>query len=311
MVTLTPPASTATWTKTALVTNAPPLTSTATWTYTPTITNTPRPSSTRAPTLTVRALISPTFTGTPNPNADKLPSATATLGIGSTFTREKDGMVMVYVPDGPFIMGSENEDDEKPIHTVTLDAFWIDRTEVTNEMYALCVQSGLCQPPDSKSTSTVESYYGNSDYTDYPVIQVSWNDAVGYCEWAGGHLPSEAEWEKAARGTNGRTYPWGEGLDKRYANYAGKDTTRVGSYESGKSPYGAYDLAGNVWEWVDDWYAAYPGSTVSDSNYKEKSKVLRGGSWDYVYSDVRSAFRSRLYPTVSNRDVGFRCSRSQ
>ena len=168
---------------------------------------------------------------------------------------ETDGMVLVYVPAGEFRMGSagsdsQAQDNEKPQHTVYLDAFWMDRTEVTNALYALCVKAGACQPPLSVNYSWRESYYGNSQYDGYPVVYVSWKDAAAYCEWAGRWLPTEAEWEKAARGTDGRLYPWGNAEpDANRLNFNGNvDARAVGSYPSGASPYGALDMAGNVWE---------------------------------------------------------------
>ena len=237
---------------------------------------------------------------------------------------------MLYVPQGAFTMGSDADAAllecqkyrtdcqrdwfvaEEPVHTVTLDAFWIDQTEVTNGKYAKCEQAGACKPPSQNKSYARDSYYGNSDYAEYPVIYVDWDQAKAYCAWAGARLPSEAEWEKAARGTDGRTYPWGEGIDKSYANYGGDvgDTTRVGTYESGKSPYGALDMAGNVWEWVNDWYKAYPGNTVADSSFGETYQVLRGGSWGDVDFSTRSADRLGLTPDVTSDDLGFRCVRS-
>jgi formylglycine-generating enzyme required for sulfatase activity len=250
---------------------------------------------------------------------------TPTPPVGSTWTRPADGMVMVYVLEGDFTMGSNTNDVEKPIHTVYLDAFWIDQTEVTNKMYALCVAAGKCNPPSDSSSYTRSNYYGNSEYDDYPVIYVSWNDASAYCAWAGSdvygvRLPTEAEWEKAARGTDGRTYPWGEGIDCQKANYNGScvgDTSLVGSYESGKSPYGVYDLAGNVWEWVADWYSANYYSTLRDGVHNPTGpasgdyRVLRGGSWLSYVNFARSAFRYGSDPTYSGNYFGFRCSRSR
>jgi formylglycine-generating enzyme required for sulfatase activity len=172
----------------------------------------------------------------------------------ATWQRPTDGMVMVYVPEGEFLMGSpsgQGNDDEHPQHTVYLDAFWIDQTEVTNAQYRKCLEAGVCRKPVC---------WDNSDYNapDQPVVCVSWGDARTYCEWAGVRLPSEAEWEKAARGTDGRVYPWGnEAPICERANYAvcvGKAAS-AGSYPAGVSPYGALDMAGNVWEWVADWYA--------------------------------------------------------
>jgi formylglycine-generating enzyme required for sulfatase activity len=205
--------------------------------------------------------ITPTATNTNRPSITPSPP----LGVGSTKMSEIDGMEMVYVPAGEFEMGSGNgKDDEKPVHTVYLDAFWIDQTEVTNGMYARCVNAGKCDPPNLSRSYSRESYYGNSEFDNYPVIYVSWIDADYYCDWAGRRLPTEAEWEKAAswdeESKKKHTYPWGDSIDCSMVNYRGKDgvcigdTTEVGSYENGKNPYGLYDMAGNVWEWVADWY---------------------------------------------------------
>jgi len=273
---------------------APPEQSTATVTITPTL-------PTRTPTVT-RTSAPPTFTPTP--------------GIGSTRVSEKDGMVMVFVPAGEFRMGSNAGDsDEIPVHQVNLDAFWIDQTEVTNAMYTKCVADGGCAPPSSSRSVTRVSYYGNSEFDDYPVIYVDWNKAKNYCEWRGARLPTEAEWEKAARGTDGRTYPWGEsvGCDKaNYLNCVG-DTTKVGSYLDGVSPYGMYDMAGNVWEWVNSLYQPYPYSADDgrENLSASGSRVRRGGSWGSSDDLVRSAFRSWVVPASSSYVVGFRCSLSQ
>jgi formylglycine-generating enzyme required for sulfatase activity len=137
---------------------------------------------------------------------------TPTLGIGSTMISEDDGMTLLYVPAGNFLMGSTESDgdahsDEKPQHTVYLDAFWIDQTDITNRMYALCVNAGVCVAPDDPGSSTNASYYGNSAYDNHPVINVSWDAASAFCKWAGRQLPTEAQWEKATRGTDGRIYP--------------------------------------------------------------------------------------------------------
>jgi len=249
-----------------------------------------------------------------------LASCTPTVQQETTPTQvsEKDGMVMVYVPAGNFSMGSNNgAEDEQPVHTITLDAYWIDRTEVTNGMYALCVQAGDCQPPPYSDSYTRSSYYGNSHYADYPVIYVDWNNAGAYCGWAGRRLPTEAEWEKAARGTDGRTYPWGYGSPNssrlNYNENVG-DTTAVGKYPSGASPYGALDMAGNVWEWVADWYDAgyYEGSPASNPQGLPlgSNRVLRGGSLNNDEDGVRSAFRQWINPSVNVNSFGFRCVRA-
>ena len=226
--------------------------------------------------------------------------------------RAIDGMMMVFVPEGPFTMGSDNGSaDEQPVHTVSLSEFWIDQTEVTNGKYALCVLAEACTQPANLSSRTRSSYYGDSQFIDFPVIHVDWNQAKSYCQWAGARLPTEAEWEKAARGTDGRSYPWGENIDKGFANYAGSDTAQAGSYESGKSPYGAYDMAGNVQEWVEDWYGPYSNSPVTNPTGPASGdqKVLRGGSWIDFSLNLRVSYRYRYSPGGRYFSDGFRCAR--
>jgi formylglycine-generating enzyme required for sulfatase activity len=231
-------------------------------------------------------------------------------------------MVLVYVPAGEFTMGSKDGgSDAQPVHTVYLDAYWIDQTEVTNAMYAKCVAAGKCQPLSSNASHTRSSYYNNTQYANYPVVYVDWNDAQTYCAWAGRRLPTEAEWEKAARGTDGRIYPWsGYSPTCSLANYWTMDgscigdTIKVGSYLAGASPYGALDMAGNVWEWAADWYAEnyYASSPLSNPTGPASGqvRVLRGGSWGDSVDDIRSAFRFRFNPDKANSYQGFRCSRS-
>jgi eukaryotic-like serine/threonine-protein kinase len=225
-------------------------------------------------------------------------------------------MVMVYVPAGEFQMGSEDgEDDEQPMHAVALDGYWIDQTEVTNGQYAQCVAARGCVPPGSSRSYTRGAYYGNSAYADYPVIYVSWRDAEDYCAWAGGRLPTEAEWEYAARGPEGWTYPWGDSApDCGKANYYGcvGDISAAGSYPAGASWVGALDLAGNVWEWVADWYDGdYYGSSPSENPLGPSSggyRIVRGGSWlDRPYN-LRCAFRLRYFPNRALNAYGFRCA---
>jgi eukaryotic-like serine/threonine-protein kinase len=223
---------------------------------TPPAVPTATPSSTPLPPT---ATLIP-YTATPQPTETPVP--TPTLGIGSTLTTA-DGAVLVYVPAGEFLMGSTYADtfaqeDEFPQHTVYLDAFWIDQYEVTNKQYAQCVEAGACKAPKNTGSTMRESYYGNPEFDDYPVIEMRWQDANAYCIWAGRSLPTEAQWEKAARGTDGRMFTWGnDNLNESLLNYNKNvgDTTKVGSYEAGKSPYGAYDMIGNVWEWVADKYS--------------------------------------------------------
>jgi len=260
---------------------------------------------------------------TPAQTSTPAPTETPALGIGSTQVSPKDGMVMVHVPAGEFIMGSETYSDEKPQRTVTLEAFWIDQTEVTNAMYARCMESGTCRATGSGRTTM-------AGYENYPVIVDRWEQAQAYCGWVGRRLPTEAEWEKAARGTNGGTYPWGEGSNCGQANY-GKcigELQPVGSYPGFASPYGALDMAGNLWEWVSD---VYPGTTdymlkggdwqteawgvrsaVRGGDWETKGKLLWGGSWDVRYgcSGDRNWYGVGVCDYRNYRgivDVGFRC----
>jgi len=237
--------------------------------------------------------------------------------IGSTHTRKIDGMVEVYIPAGVFTMGSNFGDgDESPVHEVTLDAFWIDKTEVTNAMYQKCVDAGICNEPQDTSSVTHNNYFFNPTFANYPVIYVTWYDAVDYCEWAGGRLPTEAEWEKAARGDDARDYPWGDlSPTRNLANFGDNlgDTAEVGSYPDGASPYGALDMAGNAYEWVFDRYADdYYGYSPSDNPTGPNSgtqRVLRGASFNTSESVIRASNRGRYAPDITGDDDGFRCVR--
>jgi len=253
-----------------------------------------------SPTEPIVETVAPTLTSTKT-------LTPAPTGLPSTITDPK-GVEMVLVPDGKFTMGSDTGDtDEKPPHDVFLDAYYIDKYEVTNALYKVCVEAEICSQPANTN------HYNNSQYAQHPVVYVDWNMTKEYCEWRDARLPTEAEWEKAARGTDGRTYPWGEGIDDTFANYSRNigDTTPVGNYPKGVSPYGAYDMAGNVWEWVADWYVAYPGNTDSTDFYGTTLRVLRGGSWYNLNSYVRSAYRNDYYPAYTNIGfIGFRCARS-
>lgn len=297
------------------------------------------PTATKRPPAEVSVTFVSPNPGTSIPTDIVKPQVTpiVTLGeleIGSTMISEKDDMVMVYVPAGEFKMGSEKYGSgEKPVHTVNLGAFWIDQTEVTNAMYARCVAAGECDPHRSTKSYTHDSYYGNPEFDEYPVVYVSWSDAKAYCAWADKRLPTEAEWEKAARGEDRRTYPWGNEWDVRTTlrlNFSDKndpidpsdtvaddgyaDTAPVGNYLNGASPYGAYDMAGNVWEWVADWYGENYYSTSPLSNplgpNSGTERVVRGGAWNDPAEGVRSANRGRGPSSANNSRVGFRCSRN-
>ncbi len=283
------------------------------------------------------------------------PTPTPTLGIGSTRRRNTDGMTMVYVPGGTFQMGSADsdpsaQDDEKPQHAVTLDDFWLDRTEVNVEMFGKFVeQTGYQTTAEKEGWSGV--YNANTNAwepiegafwqkplgpgsladTNHPVVQVSWDDAAAYCGWAGGRLPSEAEWEYAAGGPEGRIYPWGNTFDGAKLNFCDKNceadwkdinsdddyrlTAPVGSYPAGASWVDALDLAGNVWEWVNDWYRVnyYANSRAENPTGPDSGdyRVLRGGSWSDIDAYVRTANRHYVKgPDIRSHDIGFRCALS-
>ena len=242
--------------------------------------------------------------------------------------REKDGATIIYIPEGEFLMGCDPDQnagfdcvfDELPLHAVVLSAYFIDQHEVTNGQYQQCVEADSCQEPVYKNSLTRASYYGEPAFDDYPVIAVTWFEANAYCQWVGGRLPSEAEWEKAARGTQPTAFPWGNqipdcSLANSYDNASGSfcvgDTAKVGSYPEGASVYGVMDMAGNVWEWVNDWYSAeyYRFSPLVDppSIDSGSDKVIRGGGFDYSWSKLRVAYKSNHHPETRHLSYGFRC----
>ncbi|MDE3089110.1 MAG: SUMF1/EgtB/PvdO family nonheme iron enzyme, partial [Chloroflexota bacterium] len=227
--------------------------------------------------------VPPTSTPTPTDTPRYTPTPYARQ------TRIVSDAPMVYVPAGEFTMGSNDYDWEKPPHTVYLDGFWIDKYEVTNALYKKCVDSGTCKVADMGE-------YDPSGKPNRPVVQVTWYDANTFCQWAGKRLPTEAEWEKAARGTDARTWPWGNDWNPSKLNSwdAGPHTTTdVGTYPQGASPYGALDMAGNVWEWVADWYSSnyYANSPKNNPKGPDSGgyRVMRGGSWDNNQISVRAA----------------------
>jgi len=247
----------------------------------------------------------------PNPTTEVSPTQT----VLSTANKVSpiDGMVMVYIPAGEFYMGEPDEGNSSPLHKVSLDAYWIDQTDVTNAMYAKCVQGKKCALP--VYSDQPESHFTNPAYSNHPVVFVTWYDAMNYCQWAGRRLPTEAEWEKAARGVDWRKFPWGEtSPNKSLLNYSNiiSDTTSVGAYPLGSSPYGVLDMAGNVRQWIADWF---------DANYYRQSpsynpqgpatgdkRVLRGGSFMDIAYGVRVTRRFEHQPDSPGINRGFRCA---
>ena len=294
----------------------------------PTEINTSVPTSTPEATILPTATVLPTLVETQQPT------------MGSTRVSAVDQMVQVYVPAGEFIMGSNDENakrtlegrsySEIPVNTVYLDGYWIDKYEVSNGQYKLCVDAGVCQPPIDSESHTRGKYFGNPEYSNYPVIWVNWYKARAYCEWTGRRLPTEAEWEKAARGTDGRKYPWGnEPLSGERANfcdincpydYANElyndgyaDTSPVGNYPAGASPYGAMDMSGNVWEWTSTLIQPYPydSSDGRENLDAPGERVWRGGPWKNSAWWMRSTVRYRSVPNYSWEVLGFRCASSE
>lgn len=232
----------------------------------------------------------------------------------------------VFIPAGSFLMGAEAETgfaiceesragcaledfaDEGPVREVTLDAFWIDKFEVTNNGYRRCVDAGGCDLP------ALLEFYNHPDFADHPVVYVSWFQAERFCQWAGGSLPTEAQWELAARGRDGRIFPWGDALVCGKANLKGCTqglTMPAGSFVDGASPYGVMDMAGNAAEWTADWYdpAGYDAADLTNPTglMEGELKTARGGSWKNPFSGARATNRTANYPEVFSSGVGFRC----
>jgi len=226
---------------------------------------------------------------------------------GDSWVNRVDGAIYRFVPEGAFTMGSDDgASDQQPAHRVTLSSFWIMQTEVTNGQFAHCIDAGTCTAP-------ANDRWNNSDFAEHPVTGVTWQQANEYALWAGGRLPTEAEWEKAARGSDEHIYPWGNEItdeDQLNYNFSKGDTMPVGAYPQGASPFGVLDMAGNVEEWVDDWYAAdyYASSPEENPAGPEEgsSKVFRGGSYFSNRQDVRSTAREKALPNSNFPSLGFR-----
>lgn len=276
----------------------------------------------------------------------------AGASLGDSRFRPSDDMEMVFVPAGTFEMGINNEGaafarrlcvehaqnlqtancnpaafvNEVPGHMVTLDAFWVDKTEVTNQQYRRCVEAGACTPPVDASSYTRDHYYDDDAYADYPVVWVTQAQASTYCSWAGARLPTEAEWEYASRGPEGNMFPWGNTFDGTLLNYCDvncplgpKDPTTddgfietapVGSYPAGASWCGALDLAGNVREWVSDWYGHYRPEPLTNPTGPDEGQeyIPRGGCWLDTPDNARSTNRGSDAVDYTRHKVGFRCA---
>ncbi|HMU30725.1 MAG: formylglycine-generating enzyme family protein [Nitrospira sp.] len=222
---------------------------------------------------------------------------------------------MAFIPAGEFAMGSDRgQDDEQPVHRVLVKAFYLETHEVTVARYAAFLMSQKADPPFKWNEAT------SGAHESKPVAGVNWYDARDYCRWIGRRLPTEAEWELAARGTEGRMYPWGDAQPTRshanagHTKWHGYDTlTNVGQFELGKTPNGVYDLAGNLWEWVADWYDATYYQFSQRENPSGPSagplRALRGGAWNNDAKTIRSANRAGYAPDARRNDVGFRCAK--
>lgn len=286
-------------------------------------TSSPSPEIARSPTPQESAeLTAPAPTGTP------------TAEPGATTISSSDGIALVFIPAGKYLIGSATdvpraEAQEFPAHEVDVGAFWIDKTEVTNSMYQECVADRLIATPESGGElegcrphagdllpGSGVAYYENDRFGSYPVINVSWFAAKEYCEWAGRRLPTELEWEAAARGLGRFLYPWGDSpSNPELANYAHSGSEprvplRVGLHPHGSGPFSIFDMAGNVWEWTDSWFDPYPGSTYTSDEYGASSRVIRGGSyasWGFL---LRASVRRGMEPDKWSQQVGFRCALS-
>ncbi len=257
-----------------------------------------------APTVQPPTLEPPTTL----PSPTIVPVNLAGPGVGSEMAW-MDGSVLTYVPAGEFIMGSGMPD--APQRTVYLDDYWIYKTEVTNSMYAFCVSVGACAPPVQELGATV---YDNPVYANYPIVGVTWDMAANYCAWIGGGLPTEAQWEKAARGSSGASYPWGNAEPScDLGNFAGcvGASTDVTKYSDGASLYSVLDMAGNVFEWVNDFYGeSYYNSAPAENPTGPESgqfRVVRGSGFETDIGQTASAIRHPAGNAYHNRDLGFRC----
>ena len=289
----------------------------------------------------------PTATNTPIPSPTPEPVEPTPVNFRVS---DVDGMPQIFIPAGEFVIGCSGSDctinagpgpwPDNLEHQVFLDGYWIDQHEVTNAQYLKCVDAGACRPSNQNNlTPDGLAYFSDSSFDNYPVINVSWYMARDYCTWAGRRMLTEGEWEKAARGTDGRKYPWGD--DKQfdlYANFCDKycppakkgdianpnfedgysGTAPVGSYPKGASPYGLMDMAGNVWEWTSTAAEPYPYDANDgrealydiEDGAKWPERILKGGPWNGGYAYLRSSFRYRAVAIYWNNNMGIRCAAS-
>lgn len=328
----TPPAP-ATASPTTSPTSAPTILATAT----PTL---PSPEPTTI--LTAVVIIVPTQTSTPSQTPSPTPSRTPTATPIVILTREQDGMPMVLVPGGSFMMGASDTDanaqaDENPAHSVTVDSFYLDQYEVSVSQYAIflntlgsyvqqcygftCIWTLFESSFTYLTQNTDETFAAQPGFADYPVNYVSWYGAAAYCEWVGARLPSEAEWEYAARGSEGYLYPWGNEPASDTLALFGRnvlaDLQPVTHFPDGATPLEIYALSGTMWEWTNDWYDAEYYATSPELNptgpetVTTAGRVLRGGGWRSLALELRATNRQPMRPATFERDIGFRCGRTE
>jgi serine/threonine-protein kinase len=295
--------------------------------------------------------LSPSPIPTPSQTSTRLPSVTPLLPTTTPYVNDQgypvvvgsQGHLMVRIPAGSFTMGlteaqwqelcsltSEPCDDpewwivqQAPAREVMLTHdYWVDVYEVTNGQYQACVDAGVCPAKEYTRSGHHDPYYGNPEFDSFPVLGVSWSEADTFCqEWRGGRLPSEAEWEYAARGTDGRLWPWGNARPTlnllNYlpsteipAGYYG-DAAEVGSRPDGASPFGLHDMAGNAYEWVADWYGNYPEAPLVDPQGPDggRYRVVRGGSFNGSAIEASTTFRWSILPNSTSSEIGIRCVR--
>lgn len=269
------------------------------------------------------------------PSAPESGKPPARAKVGDTWISKADGMTLVYIPAGKFFRGAleydeQSNPDEFPLREIDLDAYWIDQTEVTNAMFAdFLTANGVdtaggkpwyeVDSPDALISVQGPKWVVEPGYENHPVVEVTWEAAKAYCEWVGRRLPTEAEWEKAARGAEGQIYPWGDNAPNcGLVNFwdgnkvCADGSAPVGSFPAGVSPYGALDMSGNVWEWTADWYDEnyYQASPIENpmGPASGSSKVFRGGAWESGPRNLRASDRNNDQTNASRYRLGFRCA---